>query len=1662
MKKLIFITLIFFPFVASASWYLPWTWNDPFIGDVRVLTVPQGGTGAATFTVGECLKGNGTSAFTTGTCGTGSGGGADFPSVLTWGNATSTRLGFLNGFLSTASSTIDGNLRITGNSTTTNATTTTNLFGGLFTGNTLSVGQTATTSIYSDGTVALQDATYLQWGTNGNNSFRFFSGTLTVSVGGAGRLGIHSDGIKAITLGAPPQALNSVVGIAGNLAIGSSYFNGVAAPTSGLLVEGNVGIKTQSPATALDVFGTASSTNLFVQNNATATNATTTNLFSTNASSTNIWTALGACDTIDTDSTGKLTCGTDSVGVGADWSWTVATTYGTSTNSTTTPTWFRTALYASSTPNFPSVIDSLFSLRSTTTQATTTSFFSTNASTTNLSVGNSISILNSGTQTTLNGLCIALTGSSGLCDSNDASGGGGTFGKTLELVSGGDFLSATSSPFKSFVVGATTTSSLSKSALFQVNATGTTGTLIKASSTAGFEGAYLDFTNSAGASVFNIDSTGSLVSGVGPSFITDSDVPGDSQDFQFFNNAGSFGEILIDEGATLFTIQDFTRGSDFILRAYNGTTLFKSATANSYLINDYSGVVSSDKTVTWANLSGVPSLGSYITGFTSGHVPFGSSGLLATSSALIFDSSLNKLTVTNASTTLLSTSYASSTLWYGGGLLSTCASGSFLTWTGGVFGCDTDDNTGGSFPFTTGSNYGTTTNGTTTALQLINLFASSTINLPSVINNLITSNSTSTNATTTNLNVSSLFSLDGEYFDSLTDDATLANNGGDLQVVDVTCTGCFGTTEIAGLDISDDTNLAATWPVTLTGDTLSWSGLATTSNPTAGNLFYSNGTNGLVPVATSSLTINSPLTTAGTPGYLVGGSGFTVDIDDIKAVDLDLTDITLNDFTNDVGFITWPWTTATTYGTSTNSSTTPSWFRTAFYASSTRAFPSVIDSVTSTYSTSTHATSTTLFTTVASTTNFFGAGLQTCTSNFVLTWTGGQFGCEADDQGGGASDEKWATSTNGSFIYNNGLAFGRVAVGTSTGVTSLTTLTVSATSTVTEKLISFKDDTDSEVASLTDEGNLFASSSAMFNSDSTGNVFRLFENSGGEYYDVDVDSNGNLEFWNDAGAQVVEVSDIAVTSGSLTNILQLASFAGRTTGGASNAGTGIDFETTSSMGIHTNSTERIRINSSGSTGFGTSTPQWKLQIASSTGPQLTLSETDNSFNHWSFRNAGGLFYLATSSRTTFATSTVSAFSINANGFPAFPSLGGGVVLSTGGLLSASQGTNGQLLVGSTGANPAFATLNCADGLTCTTGAGTLEIDFDGTDSPQGELGNTWASPTIDDSVTVTGWALGASTADTPAVDDNDTSLATSAFVQTEIFNFKSPYWATTTGAYLGITPSAGNNVNLGIGTSTPVYTLTVASTSGPQLSLSSGVGFAQWVMRNAGGNLYFSTTTVAGTATTSSAGLALINSGKPGLSVSSSTPSGTLTVEGRAGHFNDLVYFGSSTPYLRINNSGNIFAHGLNTATNDNALCLDATTKEVEDSGGLTCALSSLKAKKDIESLKSSLEKILALNPVTFTYKENGEKHHGFIAEEVAEVDPLFAEYAQKDITLEDGAVIKEGDPRSLDDRSILASVIKAVQEIWQKVVGIDERVEKLEKENAELRERLEIIESKI
>jgi hypothetical protein len=120
---------------------------------------------------------------------------------------------------------------------------------------------------------------------------------------------------------------------------------------------------------------------------------------------------------------------------------------------------------------------------------------------------------------------------------------------------------------------------------------------------------------------------------------------------------------------------------------------------------------------------------------------------------------------------------------------------------------------------------------------------------------------------------------------------TVANSGAEtaaitLDAVDVNCTGCLGATEVAGLgtadisglDISDDTNLAATWPVILTGDTLSFGGLSTSSAPTVSHLPYFSGVNTFSSVATGTVSAGTGISLSATAYVLLNALQIAVDM----------------------------------------------------------------------------------------------------------------------------------------------------------------------------------------------------------------------------------------------------------------------------------------------------------------------------------------------------------------------------------------------------------------------------------------------------------------------------------------------------------------------------------------------------------------------------------------------------------------------------------------------------------------------------------------------------------------------------------------------------------------------------------------------------------------
>lgn len=81
---------------------------------------------------------------------------------------------------------------------------------------------------------------------------------------------------------------------------------------------------------------------------------------------------------------------------------------------------------------------------------------------------------------------------------------------------------------------------------------------------------------------------------------------------------------------------------------------------------------------------------------------------------------------------------------------------------------------------------------------------------------------------------------------------------------------------------------------------------------------------------------------------------------------------------------------------------------------------------------------------------------------------------------------------------------------------------------------------------------------------------------------------------------------------------------------------------------------QFTLTGSGYIGIGTTTPRYLLNLATSTAPQLVLSDGTN-IASWAFRSVGGNLYIASTSPTTFATTTNSVLSITNAGLMTFGS-----------------------------------------------------------------------------------------------------------------------------------------------------------------------------------------------------------------------------------------------------------------------------------------------------------------------------------------------------------------------------------------------------------------------
>lgn len=260
---------------------------------------------------------------------------------------------------------------------------------------------------------------------------------------------------------------------------------------------------------------------------------------------------------------------------------------------------------------------------------------------------------------------------------------------------------------------------------------------------------------------------------------------------------------------------------------------------------------------------------------------------------------------------------------------------------------------------------------------------------------------------------------------------------------------------------------------------------------------------------------------------------------------------------------------------------------------------------------------------------------------------------------------------------------------------------------------------------------------------------------------------------------------------------------------------------------------------------------------------------------------------------------------------------------------------------------------------------------------------------------------------------------------------------------------SGQNIGMGTTTPSPLARLTIASSSGQQLMLSDATsGDAMWALRNAGGTLTFATTTASGSATTSTAALTLSATGKPGLSISSSTPFATLSVNPLPGDFSAEFAVGSSSRNdFYINNSGNIFAP--NTTTNGAAQtgtwCYDANGQFVRDTA--VCAVSDGRAKDIDGAFSSALNQISQLDIIRYHYKPafngkmqsdpnfNGEQL-GMTAQNAQKVNPDLVSVYSADGN--NGVFsFKKGEPSGLKTNALASLALAGVQELNKKVEAL-------------------------
>lgn len=456
----------------------------------------------------------------------------------------------------------------------------------------------------------------------------------------------------------------------------------------------------------------------------------------------------------------------------------------------------------------------------------------------------------------------------------------------------------------------------------------------------------------------------------------------------------------------------------------------------------------------------------------------------------------------------------------------------------------------------------------------------------------------------------------------------------------------------------------------------------------------------------------------------------------------------------------------------------------------------------------------------------------------------------------------------------------------------------------------------------------------------------------------------------------------------------------------------------------------------------------KYYTASSSATDNNVWHFNNGFNSSASSTVAGTLRV-TDTATLLGGATITCTGCVADVNVADIALGGGT--SGNYLRTLADSGNSTITVVGSGAEDADVTLNVVD-VNCANCLNDTEIDdtfdwagtFDGNNFAGGAIGtgellyggsagslSELAAGTRGTILSMTtGGIPGWVSTSTPFLDNLTCTDCFNATEIEDIYLFNNADDSTT-----GRLTAAGLTSSAAINATTTYHgsgSLSLDLTTAPQLFFLDDNTYTRWSVRNAGGNLYFATTTVASNATSSPFAMQLTGTGGRGLFV------GTTTNNNATG----LAVVGTwhSSGLATESGAGNV-------------LCIKTNGVIVQDDSPLTACsgASSRTVKHDILNLDNPLSTILALRPVSYVYNKDYSTdqsiHLGLIAEEVEAVEPR---------------LIDKGPVKGLKYAEFVAPIVGAIQELWYKVTNIDSRVERLEKENAELRDRIEALEQKL